>query len=218
MPPPGGTAHAQATSRSISDQYAEQYAAWSSDEAEPSPGRHESSSSIQSGEHNSSASLPSMGSSPSAVAEAMGRMINDSLKPPTPSAHSPDRTLFQPHGEEIVDRATNRPASRGSREPTARGNLAATPLPHVLVYMLDHSLTGSVVFEGGVGEDTIYFVGGVPTKIRLHDQVALLGQILVHGGAIETKAVEQAVEGARRLGILLGEYLVGHDLVSREAL
>ena len=34
-----------------------------------------------------------------------------------------------------------------SREPTARGNLAATPLPHVLVYMLDHGLTGSVVFE-----------------------------------------------------------------------
>jgi hypothetical protein len=84
--------------------------------------------------------------------------------------------------------------------------------------MLDHSLTGSVVFQGGEGEDTIYFVGGVPTKIRLNDQVALLGQILVHGGAIETKAVEQAVEGARRLGILLGEYLVGHDLVSREAL
>ena len=221
MPPPGGTAHAQQTSRSIADQYADQYAGWSGDEAaaESDPARHDSSSSIQSGEHNSSASLPSMGSSPSAVAEAMGRMINDSLAPPAPVGHGPDRTLFQQHGEEHADRNTSRPGQgRASREPTARGNLAATPLPHVLVYMLDHSLTGSVVFEGGEGEDTIYFVGGVPTKIRLNDQVALLGQILVHGGAIETKAVEQAVEGARRLGILLGEYLVGHDLVSREAL
>ncbi len=221
MPPPGGTAHAQQTSRSIADQYAEQYAGWSGEEAEAEaePVRHDSSSSIQSGEHNSSASLPSMGSSPSAVAEAMGRMINDSLAPPAPGGHGPDRTLFQPHGDDVADRNTNRPGQgRASREPTARGNLAATPLPHVLVYMLDHSLTGSVVFQGGEGEDTIYFVGGVPTKIRLNDQVALLGQILVHGGAIETKAVEQAVEGARRLGILLGEYLVGHDLVSREAL
>lgn len=219
MPPPGGTAHAQQTSRSIADQYADQYAGWSGDDADAEPARNESSSSIQSGEHNSSASLPSMGSSPSAVAEAMGRMINDSLAPPAPGGHGPDRTLFQPHGEENADRNTNRPGQgRASREPTARGNLAATPLPHVLVYMLDHSLTGSVIFEGGEGEDTIYFVGGVPTKIRLNDQVALLGQILVHGGAIETKAVEQAVEGARRLGILLGEYLVGHDLVSREAL
>jgi hypothetical protein len=219
MPPPGGTAHAQQTSRSIADQYADQYAAWSSDDAEPPPAaRTETGSSIQSGEHNSSASLPSMGSSPSAVAEAMGRMINDSLAPPAPGGHNPDRTLFQVQGDEHADRNTNRPGPRASREPTARGNLSATPLPHVLVYMLDHSLTGSVVFQGGEGEDTIYFVGGVPTKIRLNDQVALLGQILVHGGAIETKAVEQAVEGARRLGILLGEYLVGHDLVSREAL
>jgi hypothetical protein len=221
MPPPGGTAHAQQTSRSIADQYAEQYAGWNGEEAEAEaePVRHDSSSSIQSGEHNSSASLPSMGSSPSAVAEAMGRMINDSLAPPAPGNHGPDRTLFQPHGDDVADRNTSRPGQgRASREPTARGNLAATPLPHVLVYMLDHSLTGSVVFQGGEGEDTIYFVGGVPTKIRLNDQVALLGQILVHGGAIETKAVEQAVEGARRLGILLGEYLVGHDLVSREAL
>jgi hypothetical protein len=223
MPPPGGTPHSQATSRSISDQYAEQYASWSGDEPdEPPQGqRHDSSSSIQSGEHNSSASLPSMGSSPSAVAEAMGRMINDSLKPPAPAIHGgPDRTVMQASTDDIAERATNRPAAggRNGREPTARGNLAATPLPHVLVYMLDHSLTGSVVFEGGEGEDTIYFVGGVPTKIRLNDEVALLGQILVHGGAIEPKAVEQAVEGARRLGILLGEYLVGHDLVTREAL
>ncbi len=218
MPPPGGTPHSAATSRSISDQYADQYASWSGDEPADAGQRHDSSSSIQSGE--SSASLPSMGSSPSAVAEAMGRMINDSLKPPAPASHGgPDRTVMQASNDDIADRVTNRPAGgRHGHEPTARGNLAATPLPHVLVYMLDHSLTGSVVFEGGDGEDTIYFVSGVPTKIRLNDEVALLGQILVHGGAIETKAVEQAVEGARRLGILLGEYLVGHDLVSREAL
>ena len=226
MPPPGGTAHAQATARSIAAQYAEKYATWSEDDKPKgarrgegiegsSPPRRESSS-IQSAEHNSSASLPSMGSSPSAVAEAMGRMINDSLRPPATGLRDVDRTLFHDPGA-AGSTASNRP-ERPAREPTARGSLAATPLPHVLVYMLDHSLTGSVVFEGSAGEDALYFVGGVPTKARLQDQVALLGQVLVHGGAIETNAVEQAVEGARRLGVLLGEYLVGHDLVSREAL
>jgi hypothetical protein len=88
----------------------------------------------------------------------------------------------------------------------------------VLVYMLDHSLTGSVVFEGEDGEDIITFTYGVPTKIRLHEPVAPLGQVLAQAGALDARTVEHAVDGARRLQILLGEYLVGHDLVTREAL
>jgi hypothetical protein len=177
-----------------------------------------------SGEH-PSASMPSLGSSPSAVAEAMGRMINDSHRPPAMlprEADRPDRTVFQPQG--LDDVPAPRVEASVSRSPTARGNLSATPLPHVLVYMLDHALTGSVVFEGtnvdgrGPSDDTIYFVNGVPAKIRLCDGIALLGQVLVETGSLEAKAVDQAVEGARRLGILFGEYLVGHDLVSRGAL
>ncbi|HSO36606.1 MAG TPA: hypothetical protein VLT33_28970, partial [Labilithrix sp.] len=180
LPHPGVTPHAQATSRSIADQYADKFANWSEEEKPhgSTPPRRESSS-IQSSEHNSSASLPSMGSSPSAVAEAMGRMINDSLRPPSVGPRDAERTLLQQSTEEGAERPMSRPG-RPAREPTARGNLAATPLPHVLVYMLDHSLTGSVLFEGEGGEDAIYFVGGVPTKVRLQDQVALLGQMLVH--------------------------------------
>jgi len=205
-----------ASQPSRADRYAEQFESWGGVE-EPGAERHDSSS-APSGEH-SSASLPSMGSSPSAVAEAMGRMINDSLAPPAAVSRDGDRTLFTA-GEDAEARATARPAAgrSSSREPTARGNLAATPLPHVLVYMLDHALTGSVVFEGEAGDDTIHFVNGVPTKIKLRDSVALLGEVLVHGGAIDPRSVDQAVDGARRLGILLGEYLVGHDLVTREAL
>lgn len=165
-----------------------------------------------SGEHTGDSM--SNGSSPSAVAEAMGRMINDSLKPPTHALRDGDRGST-PSGTGV--RGTT-PSTRPGREPTARGNLAATPLPHVLVYMLDHALTGSVVFEGGPGEDTIYFVEGVPTKIRLHEPVALLGQVLLEGGAIDADTLEQAVDGAGHLGILLGEYLVGDELVTREAL
>ena len=36
--------------------------------------------------------------------------------------------------------------------------------------------------------------------------------------ATSRATINEAVDGARRLGLLLGEYLVGHDLVSRTAL
>lgn len=230
MPPPAAPAQVSPlspvlnASRSIADKYADQYASWGSDANNPNAGPEQTGrgDSSASGEHPASASMPSLGSSPSAVAEAMGRMINDSLRPPAMpprEANSPDRTLYQPQQGDGPPQP--RVTSTPSREPTARGNLAATPLPHVLVYMLDHSLTGSVVFEGtnaNGSDDTVYFVHGVPAKIRLGDTVALLGEVLVEDGSIDQRAVEQAVEGARRLGILLGEYLVGHDLVTRDAL
>lgn len=186
--------------------------------------RDEAIESGAAGEQDSSASLPSLGSSPSAVGEAMGRMINDSLAPPAMSPREierPDRTVFQ--RQDPNDAPVRHIAAVPSGEPTARGNLAATPLPHVLVYMLDHSLTGSVVFEAtnprpDSQNDTIYFVSGVPAKIRLIETVALLGEVLVQDGSVDARTVEQAVNGALHMGILLGEYLVGHDLVSREAL
>lgn len=208
--------------RSVSDQYADQYASWGDAGAQEHSGQRDSG---VSGEHPASASMPSLGSSPSAVAEAMGRMINDSLRPPSippREVDRPDRTVVQQQGLDGVPLPRLR--STPPREPTARGNLAATPLPHVLVYMLDHALTGSVVFEGtnvagrAGNDDTIYFVNGVPAKVRLSESVALLGEVLVDDGVLDGRSLEQAVEGARRLGILFGEYLVGHDLVSREAL
>lgn len=179
--------------------------------------------------HPESQPLPSLGSSPSAVAEAMGRMINDSLAPPSMPPRTeidrPDRTVVQQAGMPFPGAPSVAPApvaTVATREPTAKGNLAATPLPHVLVYMLDHGLTGSVVFEGTgggrVADDTLYFVSGVPAKIRLGDTIALLGDVLVADGSLDKGQVEHAVNGAKRLGILLGEFLVGHDLVSREAL
>ena len=176
--------------------------------------------------HPESENLPSMGSSPSAVAEAMGRMINDSLAPPSVPPREqdrPDRTVFQPQGAGGAMSAAPAVSTKVEREPTARGNLSATPIPHVLVYMLDHGLTGSVVFEGtgastGKMDDTLYFVNGVPAKIRLGDSVALLGEVLALDGSLDAAAVEQAVGGAKRMQLLLGEFLVGHDLLSREAL
>lgn len=213
QPEPGPTVTPPKPAPNVADAYEQQYASWSGPAA-----------SVSESQHPEGDDVPQLGSSPSAVAEAMGRMINDSLAPPSMpprEVDKPDRTVFQPQGAG----GGVAPAPRVSttpREPTARGNLAATPLPHVLVYMLDHGLTGSVVFEGTGGgqtiDDTIYFVNGVPAKIRLGDQVALLGEVLVADGSLDEASVEQAVAGAQRMQLLFGEFLVGHDLVSREAL
>jgi hypothetical protein len=216
MPLPGQVAAAtsQAPLRSRADQYADQYAQWGGADAQA--GERRDSSSVESGEHNSSASLPSLGSSPSAVAEAMGRMINDSLAPPAAPPREGDRTVMQPqHGESNAPPGRVSKGPRNAREPTARGNLAATPLPHVLVYMLDHALSGSVVFENEASNDTINFVNGVPTKIRLHEPVGLLGEVLLAGGALDEAQLAEALDGAKRLGILLGEFLVGNDVATR---
>ncbi|MFO0737055.1 MAG: hypothetical protein U0270_14300 [Labilithrix sp.] len=227
-PKPQNTLQPQAAQPQRSEQYENQFKSWQGGGA---PEEQGSGLELADESHPESQPLPSLGSSPSAVAEAMGRMINDSLAPPSVPPRTevdrPDRTVVQQAGMPFPGAPSAAPAPQvattiASREPTAKGNLAATPLPHVLVYMLDHGLTGSVVFEGTgggrVADDTIYFVNGVPSKIRLGDTIALLGEVLVSDGSLQKAQVEQAVNGAKRLGILLGEFLVGHDLVSREAL
>jgi tetratricopeptide (TPR) repeat protein len=106
-----------------------------------------------------------------------------------------------------------------SHIPTARGTLGATPLAHVLVYMLDHALSGSIVFrEPDALEHVLYFQHGAVSKVQISRPSSRIGDELVASGLVSRAVITEAVEGARHLGLLLGEYLVGHDLVSREAL
>ena len=52
-------------------------------------------------------------------------------------------------------------------EPSARGTLTSTPLVHVLVYMLDHRQTGTVVLREIDGRHhVIYFDEGRASMVR----------------------------------------------------
>ena len=188
----------------------------------------------------SAASVQSLGSSPSAVAEAMGKMINETLKtdarlpvasiaPISVRSKPPDdaRTIMQesPFAENdnpssmrlpLAELATAEAPALG--EATARGSLEATPLAHVLVYMLDHALSGSVVFNAAEGDHVMYFSSGVPAKARLAMSGSLLGEELAEMGALAPGRLDEIAEGARRLDLLFGEYCVGHNLVSRDTL
>jgi hypothetical protein len=134
-------------------------------------------------------------------------------EPPPPGAHTVSNMR-------AAAPATLPPASQPPPSgPTARGTLGATPLAHVLVYMLDHALSGTVTFsETGGPEHFITFHRGAASKVRIGRPTALLGEELVAAGVLQRDALPGALDGARRLGLLIGEYLVGHDLVTREAL
>jgi hypothetical protein len=114
---------------------------------------------------------------------------------------------------------TPAPPAGAEHVPTARGTLGATPLAHVLVYMLDHALTGSIVFrEPDEIDHVLFFQLGAVSKVQIARPTSRIGDELVGSGLVTRATINEAVDGARRLGLLLGEYLVGHDLVTREAL
>ncbi|MCL2723576.1 MAG: hypothetical protein FWD69_03980 [Polyangiaceae bacterium] len=144
-------------------------------------------------------------SRPETIVEPIGRVLTESALPSI--------EMFTSNAAEGSAEAKFRP----DREPTARGNLSTTPLPHVLIYMLDHALTGTVIFNSGPGRDTVFFSSGVPKKVRLREPVAPIGQVLMHAGTIDGPTLERAIVEARRTGSLLGEYLIERDLVTREA-
>ena len=159
-------------------------------------------------------SSPSIGTTPSAVAQAASRVFA-----PTSSRPLGDTDLRR-------TKFTVPPSVRAGardplrdRSPTAHGTLGATPLVHVLVYVLDHALSGTVVFREPDGvESSIYFLEGAAAKVKTDRPVAFLGDELAEAGLVPRELVDKALESAKRLGVLLGEYLVGTGLLTEPTL
>jgi hypothetical protein len=132
---------------------------------------------------------------------------------PAPSEDRSDRTVLQ---ASPVDAAAPPSAPSERPTPTAKGSLATTPMVHVLVYMLDHGLTGTVELrEPGAIEHAIYFRRGAPAKVRAGRLVAPLGEELSAAGLVASDRIADAVERAKSLGVLLGELLVSDGAITR---
>jgi len=157
-------------------------------------------------------SYPASGTSPSMVAQAMGRVMEEGAARIAPNPRPRSVALFEDPMIEVV-------AQLEQLEPSARGTLTSTPLVHVLVYMLDHRQTGTVVLREVDGRHhVIYFEEGRACVVRNGRPLALLGDGLVSSGLMAPDVLVKALEVARRAGSLLGEYLVGSGLVGAEAL
>ena len=96
-----------------------------------------------------------------------------------------------------------------SLEATATGNLQATPFSHLLVYLLDRGLTGSLVLEEQNGDKhAIWFEAGAPAKVKTATPVTYLGQVLVEQRAITREVYERTLQGALHERRLHGQVLL----------
>jgi tetratricopeptide (TPR) repeat protein len=112
-------------------------------------------------------------------------------------------------------------AAASSRPPTAEGRLEKTPIVHLLVYVADRRLTGSMSFAppgDGAEPDVIHFQQGAPVKFRTGRPVAYLGEVLVDLGAITEDARDASLASAKDAGELHGEFLVKSGAIDRQAL
>jgi len=102
--------------------------------------------------------------------------------------------------------------------PTAQGDLAKTPLVHVLVYVLDRELSGSMVVLDPEGrEHCVFFDRGAPAKVRTEHPVAMLGEELIAARMLPPAALDAMIRAAQEHTSLLGDYLVRNRLVTRVA-
>lgn len=96
-----------------------------------------------------------------------------------------------------------------SVEATATGNLQATPFGHLLVYLLDRGLTGTLVLEEPSGDKhAIWFDAGAPAKVKTASPITYLGQVLVEQRAITREVYERSLQGALRERRLHGQVLL----------
>src|SRR5262249_35507466 len=106
----------------------------------------------------------------------------------------------------------------GALAPTAEGTLAKTPLVHLVVYMADRGLSGSIVFRDREAEHVVLFRGGSPAKVRTGEQVAPLGRILFELGIIDEDTLNESLRELEGPGMLHGQVLLRRGDVDESSL
>jgi hypothetical protein len=101
--------------------------------------------------------------------------------------------------------------------PTAEGLLEKTPLVHLLVYLADRELTGSLVLSAkNGGEDhAIYFFEGQASKVRTGEPIAHLGRVLFELGILSEETLNASLAAFARGNDLHGEHLVRAGVIDR---
>jgi curved DNA-binding protein CbpA len=104
--------------------------------------------------------------------------------------------------------------------PTAEGLLEKTPLVHLLVYLADRELTGSLVLSSrSGGEDhAIYFFEGQASKVRTGEPIAHLGRVLFELGILSEETLNASLAAFARGNDLHGEHLVRAGVIDRDNL
>jgi tetratricopeptide (TPR) repeat protein len=108
------------------------------------------------------------------------------------------------------------------RPPTAAGSLEKTPLVHLLVYLADRKLTGSIILVSPSPndplEDVVYFSGGAAAKVRTGRPTARLGEVLVELGLLAEGTRQSSFDSAAKAGELHGKFLVRTGAIDQTSL
>ena len=119
------------------------------------------------------------------------------------------------------------------RQPRATGTLAVRPLAHLLVYLLERKLTGTLVLQApdadaradadgsaavGGAKSAVYFREGIPLRIKTSEQVIHLGRLLVEEGKLDIAALNASLTKWAKVGGLHGRLLVAEGLIDEETL
>src|SRR6476659_9351865 len=106
--------------------------------------------------------------------------------------------------------------------PTAQGSLEKTPFVHLLVYMADRQVTGTLVLaepDQAPGEEhAIYFLEGTASKFRTGKPIAHLGRVLFELGYLSEQALNDSLAAIAGRGELHGEYLCRAGIIDRPKL
>lgn len=91
----------------------------------------------------------------------------------------------------------------------ASGTLAAKPLAHLLVYLLERRISGTLELTDGQGRAAqLHVRSGYPTKIRTREPVAYLSEVLLDRGDVDAALLESTQKKAYASGTLHGDVLL----------
>lgn len=103
---------------------------------------------------------------------------------------------------------------------SAQGDLARTPLPQILTFLLRKKQSGTLNISppGDGGEIMVHFIQGQPAHVQGGKGVSRLGELLVIRGIIKAKTLASALRGMKEKGVMLGRYLLDEGLVQEKDL
>ncbi len=107
-------------------------------------------------------------------------------------------------------------AGQGNK-PIATGRFSKTPFAHILIYLLDRKMTGTLEIRDENHQVSLYFRDGSPAKIKSTVKGRELGRVLCDLGVITAEQLESCSAEVANGG-LQGEVLIRHQLIDGKAL
>ena len=103
-------------------------------------------------------------------------------------------------------------------EPKAQGSFSKTPFSHILVYLVDRSMSGTLVVKDDHNEVIVYFQDGTPAKVKTTVPGRTLGIVLRKLGMVPEQSLKQAEETAVQTADLLGRVLIANGAIDAPSL